>query len=302
MYSVLLKNKPVMNADPATVEIPTQLHEADKHFGKDKEVPPYQIVCKKLKKNTSTRGLEENKIPLTYIGMIAKAIGSSPEKRFVLADIYRYMQRRFSHYLRNKPRWKNTVRHNLSYHKCFVKCESSKGTKRSHYWIIHPDFVEQFNRENYNKELDDDVPVFSTSETANRRPSPGQQLSFLNHGHLQPQLPIATSSFSPRELTLAHCERMIQAPPIPSVHGLIPFMPPQSHMESYMQPFTMACSHPGPLKFHPGLDQRDPYRYPYHQYVPVHGEFNSLKTPTTSMGYTQELSEDYPVDEQYCGI
>lgn len=292
--ALFLKSTPVVNADSAILKVPTQLHEAEKHFsGRAKEdaLLPYQIVCKK-----NRRSREENKIPLTYIGMIAQAISSSPEKKLVLADIYRYMQRNFSRYLRTKARWKNTVRHNLSYHKCFVKCESSKGTKRSHYWIIHQDFVEQFNRENYNKELDD-VPAINET---NPKPSPsGQQLNFPNHhGHLQPQVLIATSGFDPRELTFAHeYKRMIPAlVPNPNAgDDSIPFMLPQRHTESYIQQFAMAYSHQGPLKFQPRLHQQDPaYRYPvYHQFLPVHGEFNSFKTPTTSTSHTQEFSEDY---------
>ena len=96
---------------------------------------------------------EVKKSPLPYIGMIAEAISSSPDKKMVLSEIYSYMERYFFQYLSGKPRWRNTVRHNLSFHKCFVKCECSRRGNRSHFWSIHPDYIEQFNRGNFTKTL-----------------------------------------------------------------------------------------------------------------------------------------------------
>lgn len=100
--------------------------------------------------------LERRKIrksPMPYIGMIAEAISSSPDKKMVLSDIYSYMEKHFCEYLTGKPRWRNTVRHNLSFHSCFVKCECSARGNRSHFWSVHPDFIQQFKRGNFTKTL-----------------------------------------------------------------------------------------------------------------------------------------------------
>lgn len=96
---------------------------------------------------------EVSETPLPYIGMIAEAIFSNPNKKMVLAEIYAYMERNFFHYLSSRPRWRNTVRHNLSFHNCFVKCECSRRGNRSHFWCVHPDYVEQFKRGNFTKTL-----------------------------------------------------------------------------------------------------------------------------------------------------
>ena len=96
---------------------------------------------------------ENRKSPLPYIGMIAEAINSSPDKKMVLSEIYAHMERNFFQYLSGKPRWRNTVRHNLSFHNCFVKCECSRRGNRSHFWSIHPEYIEQFKRGNFTKTL-----------------------------------------------------------------------------------------------------------------------------------------------------
>ena len=106
---------------------------------------------------------ENRKLPLPYIGMIAEAISSSPDKKMILTEIYTYMERHFFQYLSGKPRWRNTVRHNLSFHNCFVKCECSRRGNRSHFWSIHPDYIEQFKRGNFTKTLSPPRPQINTS-------------------------------------------------------------------------------------------------------------------------------------------
>ena len=97
---------------------------------------------------------------LSYIGMIATAILRSPETKLTLAGIYTYMQKHFYGILSNRSGWRNTVRHNLSLHECFVKGEiAAEGKGR--FWRIHPNYFEQFKCGKFNKNiLQNSVPVF----------------------------------------------------------------------------------------------------------------------------------------------
>lgn len=97
---------------------------------------------------------------LSYIGMIATAILRSPEVKLTLAGIYTYMEKHFYSILSNRPGWRNTVRHNLSLHDCFVKGEiAAEGKGR--FWRIHPNYFEQFECGKFNKNiLQNSVPMF----------------------------------------------------------------------------------------------------------------------------------------------
>lgn len=74
----------------------------------------------------------------SYFVMIGKAIVSSPSGRMALHEIYSYIRKNYPYFkVVNPTGWKNSVRHNLSLHECFIKvgkCEECKG----HYWAIHP--------------------------------------------------------------------------------------------------------------------------------------------------------------------
>lgn len=137
-----------------------------KFVGDDSNQPKFIQPVDNQPKNADIR-----KSPLPYIGMIAEAISSSPDKKMVLSEIYIYMEQHFFPYLSGKPRWRNTVRHNLSFHKCFVKCECSRRGNRSHFWSIHPDYIDQFKRGNFTKTLNPpresmDLPPYALEQHA----------------------------------------------------------------------------------------------------------------------------------------
>ena len=77
------------------------------------------------------------KPPLSYAGLIATVLDHLPEKRATLADLYRHVMRIFPYYAVDdgKNQWQNSIRHNLSMHKEFVRIEKpGKGG----YWSLAP--------------------------------------------------------------------------------------------------------------------------------------------------------------------
>ena len=87
----------------------------------------------------------------SYFVMIGKAIASSPTGRMALHEIYNYIKENYPYFKRVNPTgWKNSVRHNLSLHECFIKvgkCEECKG----HYWGIHPVNIQDFSRGDFHR-------------------------------------------------------------------------------------------------------------------------------------------------------
>ena len=70
---------------------------------------------------------EERKPPYSYASLIRLAILNSPDQKATLSDIYKWIQNQFLYY-KNQINlgWKNSIRHNLSLNKCFMKVARSR--------------------------------------------------------------------------------------------------------------------------------------------------------------------------------
>ncbi|XP_055586132.1 fork head domain-containing protein FD5 [Uranotaenia lowii] len=86
----------------------------------------------------------------SYIGLIAIAILTSPEKKLVLSDIYQHILDNYSYFRTRGPGWRNSIRHNLSLNDCFIKAGRSAHGK-GHYWAVHPANVEDFMKGDFRR-------------------------------------------------------------------------------------------------------------------------------------------------------
>lgn len=103
-------------------------------------------AAKKTKKEMkeSTFDLDsEQKPPYSYATLIGISILSHADKRLPLSQIYQWISDTFRYYKREDVGWQNSIRHNLSLNKAFVKGEKLKDGK-GHFWCIKPGHEEQF--------------------------------------------------------------------------------------------------------------------------------------------------------------
>ncbi|KAI7885267.1 hypothetical protein K492DRAFT_172191 [Lichtheimia hyalospora FSU 10163] len=114
---------------------------------------------------------KDTKPPYSYATLIAQAINSTPEKRMTLNSIYMYIHERYPYFKMENAGWQNSIRHNLSLNKAFVRVprqgnEHGKGS----YWTIDPEAESQFPNGIYkpNKRLANT----SKDETARKRTRP----------------------------------------------------------------------------------------------------------------------------------
>jgi len=84
--------------------------------------------------------LQERKPPYSYATLIRLAILNSDDQKATLSDIYRWIQNEFVYYRSlSNPGWKNSIRHNLSLNKCFLKlARTRQDPGKGCYWTLNP--------------------------------------------------------------------------------------------------------------------------------------------------------------------
>ncbi|KAI1743637.1 hypothetical protein F4680DRAFT_351818 [Xylaria scruposa] len=84
----------------------------------------------------------------SYAQLIGMAILRAPQKRLTLSNIYKWISDNFSFYNAHDSGWQNSIRHNLSLNKAFIKQERPKDDPgKGNYWAIKPGTEEQFTKE-----------------------------------------------------------------------------------------------------------------------------------------------------------
>ncbi|KAL8882785.1 MAG: hypothetical protein Q9198_000278 [Flavoplaca austrocitrina] len=110
----------------------------------------------------------------SYASLIGMSILRAPNRRLQLSQIYKWISDTFSYYRVAKDGWKNSIRHNLSINKAFIKVMRPKDDPgKGAYWIIEPGMEAQFLKEKPSRRpLSAGGPTMKTFSQPLNGPSP----------------------------------------------------------------------------------------------------------------------------------
>ncbi|CAG9767175.1 unnamed protein product [Ceutorhynchus assimilis] len=88
----------------------------------------------------------DKKPPFSYATLICMAMGKNGN-RMTLSAIYHWIKENFLYYRKAHPSWQNSIRHNLSLNKCFVKQARSKDEPgKGGFWRLDLERLEESRR------------------------------------------------------------------------------------------------------------------------------------------------------------
>ncbi|XP_015248578.1 PREDICTED: forkhead box protein J1-A-like [Cyprinodon variegatus] len=92
------------------------------------------------------------KPPYSYATLICMAMQASKQSKITLSCIYQWITDNFCYYRHADPTWQNSIRHNLSLNKCFIKVPRNKDEPgKGGFWKIDPQYTERLLSGAYKK-------------------------------------------------------------------------------------------------------------------------------------------------------
>ncbi|XP_031608916.1 forkhead box protein J1-A [Oreochromis aureus] len=120
------------------------------------------------------------KPPYSYATLICMAMQASKKSKITLSCIYKWITDNFCYYRHADPTWQNSIRHNLSLNKCFIKVPRQKDEPgKGGFWKIDPQYAERLLSGAYKKRRMPPVqinPALQNRLRVNVQPQPRGQI------------------------------------------------------------------------------------------------------------------------------
>ncbi|KAG7506901.1 forkhead box protein K2-like [Solea senegalensis] len=213
---------------------------------------------------------DDSKPPYSYAQLIVQAITMAPDKQLTLNGIYTHITKNYPYYRTADKGWQNSIRHNLSLNRYFIKvARSQEEPGKGSFWRIDPSSEGKLIEQAFRKRRPRGVPCFRTpvgtlsSRSAPASPNHTGALSAHSSGvqtpdslsregspvHMDPEptpppAPVQTATVQPK-LAVIQEARFAQSSPGSPLNNQPVLIAVQRQMpQTTMKPVTYAVATP----------------------------------------------------------
>uniref|UniRef100_A0A6M2DIL7 Putative transcription factor of the forkhead/hnf3 family n=1 Tax=Xenopsylla cheopis TaxID=163159 RepID=A0A6M2DIL7_XENCH len=116
---------------------------------------------------------DDAKPPYSYAQLIVQAIASAPDKQLTLSGIYSYITKNYPYYRTADKGWQNSIRHNLSLNRYFIKVpRSQEEPGKGSFWRIDPQSESKLIEQAFRRRRQRGVPCFRAPFGLSSRSAP----------------------------------------------------------------------------------------------------------------------------------
>ncbi|KAL4240131.1 Forkhead box protein K2 [Mactra antiquata] len=134
---------------------------AAQHHRQEAEKESPSIVQSPPSATTEISVRDESKPPYSYAQLIVQAITSAVDRQLTLSGIYAYITKNYPYYRNADKGWQNSIRHNLSLNRYFVKVpRSQEEPGKGSFWRIDPASEAKLTAQAFRRRRQRGVPCF----------------------------------------------------------------------------------------------------------------------------------------------